>query len=66
MLTIFYTASSTTYHNIADDKTEADDMIAWTPEEVEKLLQHTITLPTDENFKPNYLTNEQRSVYNDI
>ena len=41
-------------------------MIAWTPEEVEKLLQHTITLPTDENFKPNYLTNEQRSVYNDI
>lgn len=51
MLTIFYTASSTTYHRIADDKTEADDMIAWAPEEVEKLLQHIITLPTDEKLQ---------------
>ena len=51
MLAIFYTASPTTYHSIADDKTEADDMIAWTPEEVEKLLQHTITLSTDEKLQ---------------
>jgi hypothetical protein len=26
-------------------------MIAWTPEEVEKLLQHIITLPTDEKLQ---------------
>jgi hypothetical protein len=26
-------------------------MIAWTPEEVEKLLQHITTLPTDEKLQ---------------
>ena len=41
-------------------------MIAWTPEEVEKLYSILLRCPLPKNFKPNYLTNEKRSVYNDI